>query len=127
MANFIHEIRITELKKKITYNGQNDVICHARWSLTTYREDYPDEKEVFSGATPFTISAADLNVDAFTSFGDVTEAQVISWVEANAINLGDLKFKNEQKLQEKLEPTEVSVASPWDPTIAPPAAPIIDP
>jgi len=127
MAQFVHTIRITELKKKLLHNGQNDVICHARWELETYRSDYPDEKVFFPGATPFKVSAADLAEENFTSFDEVTEAQVISWVEANASNIGELKLMQQRKILDVLEPTEVGVAAPWDSSIAPVGAPIISP
>jgi len=117
MAQFVHTIKITEMKKKLQFNNQTDVICHARWRLTSYRTDYPDTTAIFDGATPFQISASDLNPDNFTSFDNLTEAQIITWVEANASNLGDLKLKNEDKINSELEGNEVSVIPPWGDSI----------
>lgn len=114
MAQFVHTIRITELKKNISYESQADVICHARWKLTTYRDDNPNVTVDFQGATPFVVTDNDLT-DNFTPFDSVTEAQIISWVEANAINLFDLKLKNERELNEKLSPTVTEAPLPWDP------------
>lgn len=129
MANFVHTVRITDLKKKISYNGQSDVICHAQWRLESYRDDYPDEKVDFMGATPFRVSAADLSAENFTSFDQVTEAQIISWVEANAWNLGELKLQNENKINDIIEPKEVQSTLPWDPNyqVTPRAGDVVDP
>lgn len=123
MANFVHTVRISNLRKKFKHNGQEDVVCHATWKLVSYREDYPDTKLVFDGATPFEIGGVSSDTENFTCFCDLSEAQVISWVEANAWNLGDLKLKHEEKINESINPSETGVAAPWQTSADTPPVP----
>lgn len=110
--SFNHTIRITELKKQKQLDAFSDVVVHCKWELKTYHEDHPEEIKTFSGATPFHVKSSDLE-GGFTEFSELTESDLIAWVEANAWNIPDLKKRHEEKLLEKFEDPYETVSSPW--------------
>jgi hypothetical protein len=113
MEQFAHSIKITELKKQKQIDAFSDVVVHCRWELkTTYNND-SEMFETFSGATPFFVKPEDLQ-NGFTDFSNLTESDLISWVELNAMNLNDLKKKNERKILERIENTYEVVNNPWN-------------
>lgn len=112
MANYIHNIKISELKKT-TIGESSDVVIHCRWKLSTYREDLPDNVVIFDGATPFKVSADQIGGD-FINYEDLQESDVISWVQQNALNLEDLKRKNEKQIENSLKPPLDVVKNPWN-------------
>jgi hypothetical protein len=121
--SFNHSIRITELKKQKKLDEFSEVVIHCRWELKTFHEDHPDIVETFPGATPFHVKPEDLQGD-FTDFCDLTEADLIKWVEANAWNIPNLKQKNEEKIMEKIEDPYETVNDPWNHNdVTPPITP----
>lgn len=113
MGQFTHTIKITELKKQKQIDSFSDVVVHCRWQLETTYSERPEHKETFTGATPFKVTAEQLQA-GFTDFSDLTEADLISWVESNAWNLSDLKKKNEDRILELIEDPYVVVSNPWE-------------
>lgn len=63
--------------KKTTAGGLSDVIIGTQWECKGADED--GNEGTFNGATPF--KAADVNVDEFVEFADLTEATVLSWIQ----------------------------------------------
>jgi hypothetical protein len=126
MNKFTHTIRITELKKQKHLDDFSDVIVHCRWELKTFHEDHPEIVEIFVGATPFHVKPEDLQ-EGFTDFCDLTEADLIKWVEANAWNIPDLKKRHEVKIMENIEEPYEVVNNPWNyDNIAPDMPPIVN-
>lgn len=113
MGQFTHTIRITELKKQKQMDSFADVVVHCRWELKTTYSENPDVVRTFSGATPFYVKPENF-ADGFTEFADLTEADLITWVELNAINLPELKEKNEDSILEEIEDPYVVVNNPWE-------------
>jgi hypothetical protein len=68
-----------ELKglRKQNYGELSDVIIGTNWKVTITDEDGIEGS--FSGATPF--RPVDVNIDNFTSYNELTETQVLSWVK----------------------------------------------
>ncbi len=113
MEKFVHTIKITELKKQKQMDAFSDVVIHCRWVLkTTYNGD-EEMVETFSGATPFFIKPENLQ-NGFTDFSDLSESDLISWVELNAWNLKDLKKENERKILERIEDPYEVISNPWN-------------
>jgi len=50
----------------------------------------------------------------FTPFEDLSEADLIKWVEANASNLPDLKARHEKQITEEIEDPFEVVNDPWN-------------
>lgn len=110
--SFNHTIRITELKKQKQLDKFSEVVVHCRWELKTFHEDHPEIVKTFPGATPFHVKLEHLQ-SGFTDFSNLTEADLISWVEANAWNIPDLKKKHEEQILEEIEDPYETVSDPW--------------
>ena len=68
---------ITSLKK--TTEGElANVVVQTYWTCTG--TDADGDSGTFSGATPFPLSG--VNADTFTPYEDLTEADVIGWIQA---------------------------------------------
>lgn len=126
--SFTHTVRITELKKKKVIGSFNDVIVHCRWELKTTHPNYNGDPVTFAGATPFEVTEADLTAQGFTDISEVSEEQMITWVEANAWNLPELKKKNEDRITEEIEQPYEVVQNPYSHEDVPmtDATPVID-
>jgi len=68
-----------ELKSltKADVDNLTGVIVQTRWTCTGTDEDGVDG--VFNGATPF--NPAEIDPEHFTAYEDLTEAQVLGWIE----------------------------------------------
>jgi hypothetical protein len=63
--------------RKVNTNGLEGVIIGTNWVLTgTDSDGYSGN---FTGATPFKVE--ELNVENFTNFNDLTEEQVLDWIQ----------------------------------------------
>lgn len=62
---------------KSNHQDLKDVIVGTRWQVKA--TDETGTNAVFTGATPF--HPADINIDSFTDFADLTQEQVLSWVK----------------------------------------------
>jgi hypothetical protein len=62
---------------KSNHNDLKNVIVGTRW--TVIATDEYGNKGSFVGATPF--KATDVNIDSFTDFTDLTEQQVLGWIQ----------------------------------------------
>ena len=111
--SFSHTVRITELKKKKVIGSFNDVVVHCRWELKTTHPNYSGDPVTFSGATPFEVTEEDLTANGFTDISQVSEEQMVTWVEANAWNLPDLKKQNEDRIMEEIEQPFEVVQNPY--------------
>jgi len=110
---FTHTIRITELKKQKQLDEFSEVVVHCRWELKSFHEDHPEIEKTFPGATPFRVTSKGLS-ENFTPFEDLSEADLIKWVEATALNIPDLKVKHEQQINEEIEDPFEVVGNPWN-------------
>lgn len=63
--------------KKQNYNGLEGVIISTQWEVKVIDTD--GYSGSFQGATPF--PAADVNVDSFTSYSELTQEQVLGWIK----------------------------------------------
>jgi hypothetical protein len=99
---------------KVTNAGSlQDVVIGTQWDCTGTDED--GNSGTFSGATPF--KASDVSPDNFIDFSDLTEQEVLGWIQAVAVG-SYWDHINGQILKQvavKKNPvTEVS-HMPWDP------------
>lgn len=99
---------ITSLKTK-TEGSNADAVVQTYWTKTG-TDSVSGETGTFSGATPFTSA----NADPFTAFASLTEATVLGWVQAIAIDGYEIHI-NEQiqkQIDEKVTPVSES-DMPW--------------
>ena len=62
---------------KSNHQDLKDVIVGTRWNV--FGTDEYGNRASFSGATPF--KPADVNIDSFTDFAELTEEQVLGWIK----------------------------------------------
>ena len=113
---------ITSLAKTNEADLQN-VIVQTTWTCTGTDED--GDSGTFNGATPFPLNT--VNPDDFIPYEDLTEADVISWVQA--VVVGSYKEHvdaqiNKQIFLKKHPVDQVPNGDfPWDPPAPPPPPP----
>ena len=73
---YTYEWKLIGLKKQNSANI-NDAVVGTNWKLTATDED--GNVGTFTGATPFSINT--INTASFTTYNELTEAQVIGWVK----------------------------------------------
>jgi len=101
---------ITSLKTK-TEGDNADAVVQTYWTKTG-TDSVSGETGAFSGATPFTSA----NADPFTAFADLTEAVVLGWVQAIAVDgyAEHIDGQIQKQIDEKITPVSES-AMPWAP------------
>ena len=93
----------------------NDIIVQTHWEITGTDKD--GNSGVFNGATPFEPEISD--PENFTEYSDLTEGQVLSWIQETVNNNPGYKAHIDSQIQkqinEKVIPTvEVSGNTfPW--------------
>lgn len=92
-------------------HGIDNVVYEVLWNCTVTNADDPTK---FVSHDDSTELDTDTNVNTFTAYSDLTEAQVIGWVHTA---LGQIVRPIEESLEERLYveslPPTVSPALPW--------------
>ena len=104
--------KLTGLKKQ-SGDGVTDAVVQTYWTCTG--EHSTGFEGTFSGATPFDLNTID--PDNFTPFDQLTEAQVLGWVETAAASYQDHIDEqiNKQIALQILPETEVNEGDfPWE-------------
>ena len=101
---------VTSLKTK-TEGANANAVVQTYWKKTG-TDSVSSETGEFSGATPL----SSVDVASFTTFADLTEANVLAWIQAVVVG-GYEEHVNSQilkQINEKITPVSVS-AMPWAP------------
>ena len=104
--------------KKADVDNLSGVIVQTHWTCTGTDED--GNEGVFNGATPF--NPAEVDPNNFTAYEDLTEAQVLSWIEG--VVVGAYKEHVDAQIlkqiaEKKAPAVEVAEgAFPWSPPAA---------
>lgn len=114
---FTYEWSVTNLKVKDQVNSEGatlqNAVVQTHWQVTGTDEN--GNSAQFSGATPFT--AENVPAGTFTAFADLTEANVLAWIQ-NVVN-SDAGYKAhiDERIQFEIDKelvTEVEEDSlPW--------------
>ena len=92
--------KIKSLKKQDDPSAElNDIIVQTYWECTGTDED--DNSGTFHGATPFEPDQVD--PANFTSYEDLTEAQVLSWVQAVVNDNPGYKAHIDEQIQKQID------------------------
>ena len=92
--------KIKSLKKQDDPSAElNDIIVQTYWECTG--TDSANNSGTFNGATPFEPDRVD--PDNFTSYEDLTEAQVISWIQAVVYGCPTYKSHIDQQIQKQID------------------------
>ena len=111
----VHTWELTGMKLQ-SGDGVTNAVVQTYWKCNGHTEDLPDFVGTFSGATPFDIATID--PDNFTPYEDLTEAQVLGWIEAAAASYMDhINEQIEKQIVQQIAPeTEVNEGDfPWSP------------
>jgi hypothetical protein len=101
--NISYEWKITALKQAPTLDGLSNVITHVNFEYKGTDAD-SGESAVFNGACP----VSEPDAESFTALGDLTEAEVIAWAQANH-PVDNMDEVIEDKISKKITPTNVEV------------------
>lgn len=107
--NLSYEWKITAMKKAPSLDGLSDVITHVNFEYKGTDAD-SGEEAVFNGACP--IGAPDS--ESFTALGELTEADVIAWAQANHPT-DHMNEVIEKAISEKITPKNEEAEMPWAP------------
>lgn len=106
---------VAGLKKANSLNGYGDVVTGIKFNYTGTSDQTDEEGNpytaTFNGAVP--ASAPPESADDFTSFADLTEADIISWAQANH-PVDHMQEVIEKQINEQINPSNTEVeAMPW--------------
>ena len=110
-----YEWAITAVKKAPTLDGLSNVVTHVNFNYTGTDAD-SGESAVFSGACP--IGSPDS--ESFTAIGNLTEADIIGWAQANHPT-EHMNHVIEEEINKIITPTNVEVTGEELSFLAPPA------
>ena len=92
--------KIKSLKKQDDPSAElDDIIVQTYWECTG--TDSANNSGTFHGATPFEPDQVD--ADNFTSYEDLTETQVLSWIQAVVNDSPTYKAHIDQQIQKQID------------------------
>jgi hypothetical protein len=123
MATTIFSWVISQLNCAVESEGLPDVINMIHWRYNATQEH---EGKVYFADTYGASSVAQPNPQNFIPYADVTEAEVISWLEA-ILPVEDMQASLEANIALQINPVEVTLPLPWLPQPTPPTSIIEEP
>lgn len=110
--------------KKADAGGLQGIIVQTTWTCTGTDEE--GDEGVFNGATPFGLD--DVSPDDFVAYEDLTEAQVLAWIQA--VVVGAYKEHVDAQIAKQISAKKTPVeevsegAFPWSPPAEEPEQPV---
>lgn len=102
-----------------TEDGMTDVVKSASWTRTATEVVEGEEPKTyvasFPGVTPFSTP----DPASFTPYADITEAQVIEWIEAK-VDMSSIDAMVTKGVEDQINPPVVELPLPWAPPTPPP-------
>jgi len=115
MAN-TYNWTINALDAKISNeDGNENVVYTVHWSYSA-----TDETGEHSASSIGT-HGVEYDADNFTAYADLTEEQVIGWLEAG-LDVESMKAGLDAQIEKLITPTETTFHAPFAPAVEPPAA-----
>ena len=112
MATTVFEWVISQLNCAVESEGLPDVINQIHWR---YNATQVDEDKTWFADTYGASSVAQPNPQNFIPYANVTEAEVISWLE-QILPVEDMQASLEANIALQINPVEVTLPLPWLPT-----------
>lgn len=105
---------ITAMKKAPTLGDLTDVITHVNFKYTGTSSETDSDGNNPSGSFNGACPVGSPDADNFTALADLTEADVIAWVQANhpVEHMQEVILK---QINEQLTPSNVEAGLPWAP------------
>ncbi len=115
MATTVFEWVISQLNCAVESEGLPDVINMIHWR---YNATQVDGDKTYFAETYGSSSVAQPNPQNFIPYADVTEAEVIGWLEA-ILPVEDMQLALENNIALQINPVEVTLPLPWLPQPTP--------
>jgi hypothetical protein len=112
MATTVFQWVISELNCAVESEGLPDVINMIHWRYNATQEY---DGKVYFADTYGASSVAQPNPQNFIPYADVTEAEVISWLE-QILPVDAMQLSLENNIALQINPVEVTLPLPWLPT-----------
>jgi hypothetical protein len=96
--------------KKATNTDITDAVIGTQWKLTGTNSDGVSGD--FDGATPFKLS--EINSEAFTPFSQLTEEQVIGWVQSVVSGSGGYWEHINQQINKQIESKKMEITDVYE-------------
>lgn len=106
---------IAQLDTAPSVDGLTDVVKTIHWR---YQAEEVDGENTWFGDTYGAMACAAPSEIDFTAYPDLTEEQIITWLEAG-LNVPALQASLESKIETQKNPPIVSKPLPWVPVEAP--------
>ena len=105
--NITYTWSITGLKRSPSLNGLTNVVTGIKFNYTGVDSE-SGESYTFPGAVP----VGEPSPDNFTLFENLTEADIISWAQANHPT-DHMNKRIEEAIARKISPIEEDIPLPW--------------
>lgn len=112
MATTVFQWVISQLNCAVESEGLPDVINMIHWRYNGAQEH---DGKVYFAETYGASSVAQPNPQNFIPYADVTEAEVISWLE-EILPVDAMQLALENNIALQINPVEVTLPLPWLPT-----------
>jgi hypothetical protein len=112
MTTTVFEWVISQLNCAVESEGLSDVINVIHWR---YNATQVDGDKTYFADTYGSSSVAQPNPQNFIPYADVTEAEVISWLE-EILPVDAMQLALENNIALQINPVEVTLPLPWLPT-----------
>lgn len=109
MATTVFEWVISQLNCAVESEGLPNVINVIHWR---YNATQVDGEKTYFADTYGASSVGQPNPQNFVPYEDVTEAEVISWLEA-ILPIEDMQASLEANIELQINPVEVTLPLPW--------------
>jgi hypothetical protein len=110
MAQTNFEWVISQLNCAVELEGLTDVINMIHWR---YNATQTDGDKTYFADTYGSSSVAQPNPQNFVPYADITEAEVIGWLE-QILPIDDMQLALENNIALQINPIEVSLPLPWE-------------
>ena len=109
MAN-TYKWTINALDAKISQDGNDNVVYTIHWGYTA-----SDDSDPVNTASSIGTYGVEYDADNFTPYADLTEADVISWLEAG-LDVDSMKSNLDSQIELKANPVDITFRSPFAPS-----------
>jgi hypothetical protein len=123
MATTVFEWVISQLNCAVESEGLSDVINVIHWR---YNATQVDGDKTWFADTYGASSVAQPNPQNFIPYADVTEAEVIGWLE-EILPVEAMQLALENNIALQINPVEVTLPLPWAPAPVPPTLIVEEP
>ncbi len=105
-----YTFKVTQLEVAPSLDGKSDVVTRVRYNYTGV--DEKGNEGTFAGATPMPAPSG-----SFVAFNSLTEANIVSWLDAVA-DKSHMQEKIQEQINAKKTPLFVEKPMPWAPAVA---------